>query len=519
MSTVPLRGGSIDARTIRLDPRHRAWLPPVVVGLTATVIAVAFDWVPSVWYDEAATVVSATRPWPALAREVQHVDVVHATFYGLMHLWFLVAGYAPFTLRLPSAVAVGAAAALLVVLGRMLADLRTGVVAGALFALLPRVTWMGTEGRSFALGTLLAVAATILFLAAHRRSVTGLRSWPWWVGYVAVSLLGGAVFLYLVLVTVGHGVTAAVPLARRTARTRGAQRALRCWLLAAAVTVVALVPLARASATQSAQIDWIQHISRHTVEEVVVTQWFTLNPAFTVFGWLLAVAGVAVGLTSARGRSLLAVALPWAAVPTVGLIAASLVTNPLYSPRYVSFGAPAVALCMALPVAALPDRFFARVTAGVLLLAVALTAPTWVQQRTVTAKDDSAWNQVARLVRSERAHEPAGQVDAVVYGPVDRHPLATSRIIAETYPRAFRGLRDPLLVRPASASAGLWETQRPISDIGRTADGARVVWLLTGTAHDERSTVSAALAPEGYRVDGTWVRASTEVVRYVRAVR
>ncbi|MBT2504092.1 hypothetical protein [Curtobacterium sp. ISL-83] len=178
--------------------RERRGAAPVVVGAAAALVAVAFSWVPSVWYDEAATVVSAGRPWADLGREVSHVDIVHATFYSFMHLWFQLVGYSPFTLRLPSALAVGAAAGLVVVLGRLLVDVRVGVLAGAFFALMPRVTWMGSEGRSFALATLIAVAATIVFVIAHRRMTSGGRAWPWWIAYVALSVLGGAVFLYLV---------------------------------------------------------------------------------------------------------------------------------------------------------------------------------------------------------------------------------------------------------------------------------------------------------------------------------
>ncbi|WP_188888867.1 hypothetical protein [Curtobacterium luteum] len=115
---------------------------PLVVGLLGSTVSVVGSWVPSVWYDEAATVTSATRSWVALGREVPHVDVVHALYFAVMHVWFAVVGYSPFTLRLPSAIAVGTTAALVVLLGTPLAGQRVGLVAGLLFPLLPRVTWM-----------------------------------------------------------------------------------------------------------------------------------------------------------------------------------------------------------------------------------------------------------------------------------------------------------------------------------------------------------------------------------------
>ncbi len=507
-SVVPVR--STRAQPVRL------WVVPALVGVGTTSVAAAFSWVPSIWYDEAATVVSATRPWAALAREVQQVDVVHATYYAVMHCWFALVGYTPFTLRLPSAIAIGVAAALLVVLGRTLASPRTGLVAGVLFALFPRVTWMGSEGRSFAIDTALAVGTTILFVAARDRTRQGARSWPWWVSYAAISILSGAVFLYLALMTVGHGVTAALPLLRRSGRDRDTRKVLLRWGAATALSACALLPLASASAGQDRQIAWIDPISAHTIQEVLLTQWFTKNPGFAVFGCALAVVGVLLMHRNDTRRRLLVVALPWALVPTIGLIAASLVTNPLYSPRYAAFTAPAVALCMGAAVTAVPTRWSRRAVATVLVVAAALTAPTWAQQRTVAAKDDAAWNEAAAVIVAHRSEEPVGERDAVVFGPLERHPLATSRTIADTYPAAFSGLRDPLLVAPASESAGLWGTQRPLRDIREEVGAAKVVWLLTAVEPDVRTIVTQALTRDGFRRSRTWQRTRTWVVQYVR---
>jgi mannosyltransferase len=52
----------------------------VLAGFLGFVISVAFSWVPSVWYDESATIVSATRTWKELWAEIHHVDAVHATY-------------------------------------------------------------------------------------------------------------------------------------------------------------------------------------------------------------------------------------------------------------------------------------------------------------------------------------------------------------------------------------------------------------------------------------------------------
>ncbi|WP_082383487.1 hypothetical protein [Frigoribacterium sp. RIT-PI-h] len=127
--------------------RHWRHLDALLIGLLAAVISGAFLWVPSVWYDEAATVISATRSWGQLWQMVQTVALVHATYYAFMHLWFDVFPYSPISLRVPSTLVTGLAAALTVVLARTLADRRTSVVAGRLFCPPPRVTRVGGAGR------------------------------------------------------------------------------------------------------------------------------------------------------------------------------------------------------------------------------------------------------------------------------------------------------------------------------------------------------------------------------------
>ncbi|WP_148286307.1 hypothetical protein [Curtobacterium sp. B8] len=124
--------------------------PELTVGAIGTLVAAAFAWVPSLWYDEAATVTSAQRSWPQLWAELHNVDAVHGLYYALVHAWFWLVGYTPFTLRFPSALAVGIAAGLVVALGRRLGGRRFGIAAGLVFLALPGVQWAGSEGRSYA---------------------------------------------------------------------------------------------------------------------------------------------------------------------------------------------------------------------------------------------------------------------------------------------------------------------------------------------------------------------------------
>jgi mannosyltransferase len=520
----------------------------VLIGVLATVVSGAFLWVPSVWYDEAATVVSATRTWGQLWAMIHTVDLVHATYYAFMHLWFDVFPYSPVSLRVPSALATGVAAGLTVSLTRILVDRRTAVVAGLLFVLLPRVTWMGGEGRSYALSALFAVALTLVLVVAARRTAedgharTRRSITLWWVGYAVLAVVACAFFLYVALLVVGHALTMLVRVLRDrhdhaaeraavdewartgavavvpapgTTSVRSSRRALLGWFAGAGVAGLASLPLAWFIASQNSQVSWIERPSFSTLRGVLVTQWFPGNENFAVFA--LVCAGATLVVLSLRlvpaARGFAEVVLPWMVVPTVGLVGVSLVVDPLYSPRYLTFGTPAIAMTMAVAVAAIPWR---RVIALVLLVAVVLTSPTYVEQRQPEAKDKSAWDQVADLVAGERATEAPGTREGLVFGPVRRHPGATSRIIQDTYPDAFRGMSDFTLETPGCETDGLWETQHPLGDVLDRTDDLDVVWLITSDKQDWRPRVTEELGSAGFTLDQEWGLTRTNVLKFTR---
>ncbi|BDZ49557.1 mannosyltransferase [Frondihabitans sucicola] len=503
--------------------RAQPWGDAVLVGAVGLVVAVAFSWVPSVWYDESATIVSAQRTWTELWSEIHTVDAVHATYYALMHGWFALVGYSPFSLRFPSAVAIAVAAALLTVLAKELTTKRTGIVAGLLFVLLPRVTWMGGEGRSYATATALATAATLVFVLAVKRTGTTRRAHTlWWTLYGVLALASTAVFLYSALLIVGHGVTLALWIRRGRLQGRSTpwRPAAAGWIVSAGIAGALLIPLARLASTESKQISWISKPNWQTFIDVYTWQWFMNDWWFAAFAWILAILGV-VAVVRSRSRSasfgVLQVALPWMLVPTLGLIAVSLVHSPLYSPRYVAFAAPAMALMMAVGLTSLRPRRRVRartlVAAG-LVVAVGMTLPSYVSQRLPEAKDSSSWSQVAALVAKERALEGVNATDAIVYGHIRRHPTGSARNIAYAYPAAFSGMTDVTLKTPAAQTDGLWETRYPLSQTIERADGHTYVWLVTSIKQDLRPSVTKALSGEGYHLQDEWHLTWVNVLRY-----
>lgn len=508
-------------------PVRRGYRDAILVGLFGTLVSLAWSWQPSVWFDEAATVSATMRSWPELARMLQTIDAVHGLYYAGMHLWLDLVGYTPFTLRLPSAVCVGVAAALVLLLVRSRASRRVAVLAGIVFCLLPRVTWMGAEGRSYALTAALAVTLTLVFITAWRRGPAPRRTRVlWWTLYGVTAVVGTMTFIYLAFLVAAHGVTALWTLwAGR--RERAVRASMLGWALGAGAAAVLLMPFALSVVRQSGQVSWIAPISWGSWRGVFLTQWFYLNPPFAIAAWVLVVGGIIALVRAARrqrgslspaagpgGRnpSLLAIALPWLVVPTLGVIGVSALLSPLYSPRYLTFCAPAVAILIGVGLDALRRRWLI-VTALVVLAGLAV--PQFIAQRQPEAKQNSSWSEVADLMSRERAAHP-GETAAVVYGPVRQHPSATTRVIAYSYPDAFAGLIDVKLKTPAAQTGDLWETRYPLGEVTHRFAGVDAVWLVTSNKQDWRPSVTAKLGDLGYRRVEEWALTGVNVLRYER---
>jgi mannosyltransferase len=207
------------------------------------------------------------------------------------------------------------------------------------------------------------------------------------------------------------------------------------------------------------------------------------------------------------------IVLPWVLVPTLALLLESAVAAPLYSPRYLTFAAPAAAIIIAVALTAGRRRWVAPLALVVML---ALTMPSWVHQRSPEGKQSSSWGEVAALIASERAAEPSGQVDAAIYGPLRNHPDANMAMLALAYPQQFAGLTDLKAGTSAGDLGTLWAGRVPLADARDQIDGTRVVWMITSDKRDWRPGVSAQLATWGYHHDAEWHFTGINVVRYIR---
>lgn len=503
--TSLLESARTSARSGSPRRRWRPLLAPALVGLLGLAVSLAGIGVPSIWYDEAATLTAATRDWHRLWAMTTNVDLVHAAYYAVMHVVFDLFGYSPFTLRAPSAIAVGVAAALTVVLARTLDRPRLGVIAGIVFCLLPRTTWAGAEGRSYAASAALAALMTILLVLAARSSRRAL-----WALYAVAVVVSCLVFVYLALVVAAHAVTMVCWIA--SSRSRAWPPAAR-WLRWTALATAVVVPFALAVIGQSGQVHWLDAPGPRTLREVFENQWFYSSVPFAVVGWALLVAGSVLLARRARGLSPASVVLPALVLPTAALLVVSATLTPLYTPRYLTMCLPFVAIA----VAAAIDRMRPAPlgVAAVLVLAL-LAVPQVVAQRQPEAKDRASWAAVADLIVEQRALDGPDSTAGVVYGSVQRHPTASARVMALAYPRAFAGTVDVTLGVPAAQTGQLWETRIPLADGIPRLRGVDAVYLVTSVARDARPAVTDTLATDGWRVTDSWSLTAVNVLRYER---
>lgn len=462
--SISLRPARATIEIARSAPADRP-LDPVSVALFAMVVSAAGSARPSLWFDEAATISASTRTVPQLWRMLGNIDAVHGLYYLLMHGWFAVFPATEFWSRLSSAVAVGLAAAGVVVLGRQLSTRPVALAAGLVFALLPRVTWAGIEVRSYALTMVAAVWLTVFCVVAVRRN--GPR---WWLGYAVLAFIATLLNVFLVLLVGVHAVVVAV-LGRSWA-------VWRRWAVAAAVAAGAATPFLIFTQSQLFQVGWISPLGARTFGDVLQQQYFDdAVPAALLSGLLMVTAavlsrrrdGAVVGPDAAR---LLWVAGAWIVLPTAVLLLYTVLQHPIYYPRYLSFTAPAVALLLGYCVT-LVGRSPAGVTALLLVFAVAAT-PNFLAQRGPYAKEGMDFSQVADVISRYAAPGDCLILDnSAAWKPGPIRPLTAAR------PAAYAKLRDYGRGLSAVQRNRLWDSHIAVWAWADKMPGCAALWTVS----------------------------------------
>ncbi|MBW8801678.1 MAG: glycosyltransferase family 39 protein [Streptomyces sp.] len=338
--------------------RGSAWLAFLLPALVAAACVVPGLGGRQLWRDEHATWWASTISWHDLGRLIGSIDVVIAPYYAAMHLWIDVAGDSAAMLRLPEALAMAVSAGLVGLLGRRMFAVRTGVLAGLLFAVVPMITRYGQEARPYAFATMFALLATLWLIRALDKP--SLRNWTLY--GLAIAATG---FSHLVAMAVLAGHVWLVFLAKK----RGDRIAHYAFAGAALLGLSITFPMVAQGTGQSGQIAW----------NVTTTKDLTQFPD-TLFGsWITGGAVMAlgvVGLMVAGRYSVLLAA--WAVLPPVLTFATANQLH-LFLPRYLLFTIPAWTLLVAAALTRLVGRLDpearrgtgAQVLSGLLVAAVA----------------------------------------------------------------------------------------------------------------------------------------------------
>ena len=491
------------AHTTRWTDRRVA----IVIGAASALLAIAGSWIPSLWGDEAASIMSARRDWGSLGSLLGTVDAVHGLYYAVLHLWIDVVGTSPLAVRLPSGIAVGAASAGLYLLVSRLSARRTAVIAALVFAVLPRVTFLAVEARSMALATAAIVWLTLLLVRlleapAHR---------AWWWLYAVGLAIAVHLFVYVALLIPVHALVVIVEL-RRTGRLRDIR--MRSFLLAWAGAVLLSVPLGLLVISQRDQVAFQRPWRMVTVDAVLVEQWFMLE-AVAVVAWAFIAVSVAVVVPARRGESeptgdrrLLLLGAAWLVVPTAAVVVVAAITSLGYTARYLAFCAPGAAILIALAVSSLPRRWMRAVS---IIVIAGLALPAYLDQRSPYWKNDGTdWQAVARVVAE--VTEPG---DGVVFDESVR-PSRRPRLAMHAYPDGFRGLVDLTLVRPYHETNGLWDVTAPLAAVDDRLQGLDRVVVVARSRHGVDDDVGT-LRRAGFGPTERTELVSTVVTVYERA--
>lgn len=457
-----------------------AWQRDATLLIPAAVTLAVILWgltKPSYWGDEADSVSAASRTLPQLMHMLRHVDAVHGFYYLILWPVVQLLGPGEFATRLPSALAMAAAAAGTAAIGRRLVSGRAGLCAGLLFAAVPTVTIQGQDARPYAMLTAAAVLTSYLFVrAADDPSPRRFAA------YGASLLFTGYMHLFGMLLIPAHALTLAWLARRRAAEQAGA--AWRRWLVTAGAASALVAPVAIYGWHQRYQIDWIPTPSLHGLTDLIgsLTGGSSASTAVVValcgYGIFHAHRASASG---ARERSLAWLALPWLLVPPALLWIASEV-KPVFYARYLVFCLPAVALLAGAGLAALAG--WARLAAFGLIVAMVLPMQ-------LSFRDQGGGMQAAAAVVGE--HQRPG--DGLIFPGNGIPPWNLA------YPATLGRLRNVGQKETAAATGRLYGVRVPVPVLLQRELKLHRIWVITMGLN--QLSPAPYLAP-GFRLVHEW---------------
>jgi len=438
---------------------------------------------PSLWADEVATISASTRSLSHLFSMLQVIDAVHGTYYFLMHFWAKIFGLAPFWLRLPSAIAVTGAVIMTWRVARGQFGARIGWWALALAALLPRLTWAATEGRSYGQDALVGI--TLLWLLLKAKNASGAKAIRLWIGYAGCLSFGIDLFIYMALLAAAQGLWL----------LRKERAAFGNWMFATIGAVVGSLLVIIWGIIEKGQLGWLPQLSEKTFLEVFVEQAFWQDPALALLacGLILAlmVGARRPGFVESSSETATIQLMTWSVLlPPAVILAYSVLGSSIYDARYFTYAAPMVAILLALAI----DRLFSRRLAWIaLIVALGLSVQPYFYFRNPTSKLTS-WGPLAARVE---AVSQAG--DGILYSDFDALSPTLSRV-AIGYPEEFLKVHDLTQVVPYYRAPGLYPKRIPMDNVANELPKYRRILVLGAPKYTQNyEQIRQLLASKGFK--------------------
>jgi mannosyltransferase len=467
-------GRSWDRARIRSLAGRAVLLLPVLLTLRLGVLHARR---PQLWRDELASWSAAERSTGQLLAMLHHVDAVSGCYYLLLHGWVSLFGDSPPVLRLPSALAMAAAAGFVTLTGRKQFGPVTGLVAGLLFAVLPSVSRFAQEARSYAFAVLAVAASTWLLLRALERPTVAR-----WAGYAVAVAAAGLFHMVALCVLVPQAVVVLMRWWRE--RRRALLLGYPAAVLAGLLPVVPLVVLGRRQVGR--QISWLQppHL------QDFVNLWHGLFQSPLVSGCVLAAAALPAAWPRGR-RAALEIGLV-AALPIVAVWYLSQGDTAYFLDRYLLFTVPAWAVLAGAGLAALRPHW---------LVVAGLVGTAWLGLE----DQQNIRKPIAHVWADERG---AARIVAHGYRPGDAIVPARGKEAFQMIDLAMRYYLprpvrpdDVLAVRTAVQRADLFAAECPQpADCLRRTDRVWVVGFgpREDPLRDLPPDTAAALGPPGF---------------------
>jgi len=310
--------------------------------------------------DETISRFAALLSLGQLVHLLGRVDAVHGLYYLLLHGWMAV-GTSPAVMRIPSVIAMTAAAALMVILARRLTGSGwAGLFSGLIMVTTPSISYYAQTARSYALVFACVLAETLALLSALQTEGTGAdpdRVTRRWLVYGALVTLGAYLNELSLLVLAAHAITVVL--------ARYGRRAVGHWAVTSVLACMLASPVLALSIAQRGSASWIPPPDFNQVR-YLYHDYFgatVVSAVILVACSVVAVlppgrrprrrrdgAGSGTGTKAAApwwssgGISVPSVAVPLVLVPAGLLVLESRLGPPLYQERYVQYGEAGVAL-------------------------------------------------------------------------------------------------------------------------------------------------------------------------------